>query len=110
VRSTSFVKWLFPVATLLLFGARAWAQIQEGPLEITGEYQYVIDSNDGHLNPNNVGLMARPGNPQFNLMEQCAHLRITAPSTTTGASRRAVSSTASNDQKGLEKASKEAAR
>jgi Protein of unknown function (DUF1302) len=76
VRSTSFVKWLFPVATLLLFGARVWAQIQEGPLEITGEYQYVIDSNDGHLNPNNVGLMARQGNPQFNLMEQFAQLRI----------------------------------
>jgi Protein of unknown function (DUF1302) len=75
-RAHHATKWLLPIAALLLFTVQARAQIQEGPLEISGQYQYIIDSNDGHLNPNNSGLTANAGNPSFNLMEQFAQLRI----------------------------------
>lgn len=69
---------------LFLATAPAWAQLTYGPFTISGQYSYIINSNDGHQNPNNAGFApGLPGltentqNPMFDYMGQSLQLRIT---------------------------------
>jgi hypothetical protein len=67
------------VATLLLtivLCGRAAAQSQIGPFEITGYYQFIANPSTGHVNPNNFGLLDRPGAPNFLLLRQLLDLRV----------------------------------
>jgi hypothetical protein len=61
--------------TLGLCG-RAAAQTQIGPFEITGYYQFSANPPSGHINPNNFGLLDRPGARNFLLLRQLLDLRI----------------------------------
>jgi Protein of unknown function (DUF1302) len=58
----------------------AWAQIDIGPVEVTGFGAYLINPNDGHVNPNNLAPIGTPlngvGNPTFNLMYSLVDLRV----------------------------------
>jgi hypothetical protein len=67
------------VATLLLalgLCGPAAAQTQVGPFEITGYYQLSANPSSGHINPNNFGLLDRPGAPNFLLLRQLLDLRV----------------------------------
>jgi hypothetical protein len=82
----------FVLIILVSMNGSARAQYTLGPFTITGLYQYTINSNDGHRNPNNevlvpsladAGIVGRPsglyaeeGNPMFNYMGQFLQLRI----------------------------------
>jgi hypothetical protein len=68
-----FVATLF--LTLALCG-RAVAQTRIGPFEITGYYQFSANPSTGHVNPNNFGLLDRPGAPNFLLLRQLLDLRV----------------------------------
>lgn len=68
-----------------IFAQSVSAQVEVGPFEITGYYQYTINPATEHANPNNFacllgpcypGLEKRSGKPNFLLMRQMLDLNI----------------------------------
>ena len=69
--------WVFAATFLILVTPRfTAAQIRLGSFEITGFYQISANPSSGHINPNNLGLLDRPGAPNFLLLRQLLDLRI----------------------------------
>ena len=82
--------WTFGIAIAVVligsgWGKAVWAQTDIGPFEITGFGAYLINPNDGHLNPNDLapnqagnfmGPLNGTGDPTFNLMYNLLDLRV----------------------------------
>jgi len=54
-RSCALWVSIFVGLAAFLSCAPAWAQLEYGPFTITGFYELIANTNDGHINPNNVG-------------------------------------------------------
>lgn len=66
-RSAKFT--LGSLACVLIFAGVARAQVNVGPVQVTGTYQFIFNGAVGNKNPNNVGLTSRGGEPWLLLME-----------------------------------------
>jgi hypothetical protein len=74
--SLTISRWLFvAIIFVLVRNDCALAQSRIGDFEITGLYQFTANPSTGHINPNNYGLLDRPGAPNFLLMRQLFDLR-----------------------------------
>src|SRR5258706_10452428 len=85
MRGRKFLIWAVMVLIAAVIRSSAWGQVNIGPFEITGYYQYTINPATGHVNPNNTtcllgnctpGLQQRGGKPHFFLMRQFFDLKI----------------------------------
>jgi len=90
MRISKVLAWATAFALTVLLGGTAGAQFNVGPFEITGFYQFTVDTPTEHANPNNSsclsfivgafqcspGLQKKGGKPDLLLMRQLLDLNI----------------------------------
>src|SRR5207237_739372 len=90
MRRGKFLSSILLIFFAVAIRSTAWGQFNVGPFEITGFYQYTVDTPTEHANPNNFaclsfivgpfkcspGLQKRGGKPDFLLMRQLLDVNI----------------------------------
>ena len=90
MRRGKFLSSMLLIFFAVAIRSTAWGQFNVGPFEITGFYQYTVDTPTEHANPNNFaclsfivgpfkcspGLQKRGGKPDFLLMRQLLDVNI----------------------------------
>ena len=90
MRISKVLAWATAFALTVSLGGTAGAQFNVGPFEITGFYQFTVDTPTEHANPNNSsclsfivgafqcspGLQKKGGKPDLLLMRQLLDLSV----------------------------------